>query len=92
MVLLGLLVLLEVIDLISGIIISIINNSYESRVMKNGCLKKVAILLLGVGSILVSTYFPQFNGLEYSIVPFIITEVTSLKENYKILTEVNNHA
>lgn len=87
-----LLVVLEVIDLISGVIISIIKGTYKSAIMKNGCLKKVAILLLGVGSVIVSTYFPQFKGLEFTIVPFIITEITSLKENYKILTEVNNNA
>lgn len=85
--LLLLLVALMVIDLVTGLIRAIIDDVYQSGVMKDGCLKKVAILLLGVGSILVSNYFPQFKGLEYTITPFIITEITSLKENYSLLLE-----
>lgn len=76
-----------IIDLITGLIRAIIDDEYASGIMKDGCLKKVAILLLGVGSLLVGTYFPQFKGLEYTITPFIITEITSLKENYSLLSE-----
>lgn len=77
---LALLAVLSTVDAGIGCINAILKHEFSSTVIKDGCLKKVAILVVGAVAILIAKYFPEFDYLKLTVTPFIISEITSIKE------------
>lgn len=81
-----LLFILMVVDLITGAIVHLfVVRDFKSSRMKDGCLKKCGILLIGATTIILARYFPEFSYLEFTITPFIVSEITSLIETADLL-------
>lgn len=79
---------LQITDLVTGCIVHLVKyKDFTSTKMKDGCLKKVAILFIGIAAMIVSTYFPEYEHLEFIVSPFIVSEITSLMETYNELKE-----
>lgn len=85
---LGLLTGLMITDLVTGCILHVVKyKDFTSSKMKDGCLKKVAILMIGICASIVSTYYPEYAHLDFIVSPFIVSEITSLVETYNELKE-----